>query len=109
MAQNTTSDAPPEGPTTAAAKRTVNVAVGDIVPPRDRGRYQGVFGGVFGASSVLGPLLGGVFVDNLSWRWVFYINLPIGLIALAVIASVLHIPARRTTHRIDYLGMAAVA
>ncbi|MDX6316090.1 MAG: hypothetical protein QOF44_5554, partial [Streptomyces sp.] len=66
--------------------------VGDIVPPRDRGRYQGVFGGVFGAASVLGPLLGGVFVDNLSWRWVFYINLPIGLIALAVIASVLHIP-----------------
>ncbi|NJP42331.1 MFS transporter [Actinacidiphila epipremni] len=83
--------------------------VGDIVPPRDRGRYQGVFGGVFGAASVLGPLLGGVFTEQLSWRWVFYVNLPIGVIALAVIAAVLHIPARRTDHRIDYLGMAVVA
>jgi EmrB/QacA subfamily drug resistance transporter len=83
--------------------------VGDIVPPRDRGRYQGVFGAVFGASSVLGPLLGGVFTEQLSWRWVFYINLPIGIIALAVIAAVLHIPVRRTAHRIDYTGMAVVA
>jgi EmrB/QacA subfamily drug resistance transporter len=83
--------------------------VGDIVPPRDRGRYQGVFGAVFGASSVLGPLLGGVFTEQLSWRWVFYINLPIGVIALAVIAAVLHIPVRRTAHRIDYLGMVTVA
>ncbi|MFI0901179.1 MFS transporter [Streptomyces sp. NPDC020983] len=83
--------------------------VGDIVPPRDRGRYQGVFGGVFGAASVLGPLLGGVFTEQLSWRWVFYVNLPIGVVALAVIAAVLHIPARRTTHRIDYLGMTTVA
>jgi EmrB/QacA subfamily drug resistance transporter len=83
--------------------------VGDIVPPRDRGRYQGVFGAVFGASSVLGPLLGGLFVDNLSWRWVFYINLPVGVVALAVIAAVLHIPVRRTAHRIDYTGMAVVA
>ncbi|MEW2518220.1 MDR family MFS transporter [Actinacidiphila alni] len=83
--------------------------VGDIVPPRDRGRYQGVFGGVFGASSVLGPLLGGVFTEQLSWRWVFYINLPIGIVALAVIAAVLHIPVRRTAHRIDYLGMAVIA
>ena len=83
--------------------------VGDIVPPRDRGRYQGVFGAVFGASSVLGPLLGGVFTEQLSWRWVFYINLPIGVIALVVIAAVLHIPVRRTSHRIDYTGMAVVA
>ncbi|WNI15338.1 MFS transporter [Actinacidiphila sp. ITFR-21] len=83
--------------------------VGDIVPPRERGRYQGVFGGVFGASSVLGPLLGGVFTEQLSWRWVFYINLPIGAVALAVIAAVLHIPVRRTSHRIDYAGMAVVA
>ncbi|WP_405580977.1 DHA2 family efflux MFS transporter permease subunit [Streptomyces sp. NBC_01190] len=83
--------------------------VGDIVPPRDRGRYQGVFGAVFGASSVLGPLLGGVFTEQLSWRWVFYVNLPIGVIALAVIAAVLHIPVRRTAHRIDYAGMAVIA
>src|SRR5947208_481188 len=67
----------------------VTIAViGDIIPPRERGRYQGYFGGVFGVSTVLGPLLGGFFVDNLSWRWIFYVNLPIGLIALAVIATV---------------------
>jgi MFS family permease len=59
--------------------------VGDVVPPRDRGRYQGAFGAVFGVASVAGPLLGGFFVDNLGWRWVFYINLPIGVVALAVI------------------------
>ncbi|MFI1867909.1 MDR family MFS transporter [Streptomyces jumonjinensis] len=83
--------------------------VGDIVPPRERGRYQGLFGGVFGASSVLGPLLGGFFTDNLSWRWVFYINLPIGVVALIVIAAVLHIPVRSTPHRIDYLGTFLIA
>ncbi|WP_078901002.1 MFS transporter [Actinacidiphila yeochonensis] len=83
--------------------------VGDIVPPRDRGRYQGVFGAVFGASSVLGPLLGGVFTEQLSWRWVFYVNLPIGVVALLVIAAVLHVPVRRTEHRVDYAGMAVVA
>ncbi len=83
--------------------------VGDIVPPRERGRYQGLFGGVFGATSVLGPLLGGLFVDNLSWRWDFYINLPIGLVALVVIAAALHIPARPSKHTIDYLGTFLIA
>ncbi|MCZ9348086.1 MFS transporter, partial [Streptomyces sp. TRM76130] len=83
--------------------------VGDLVPPRERGRYQGLFGAVFGASSVLGPLLGGVFTEHLSWRWVFYVNLPVGVVALAVIAAVLHIPRRTDRHAIDYLGTLLVA
>ncbi|WP_240139807.1 MDR family MFS transporter [Streptomyces sp. MUM 178J] len=83
--------------------------VGDIVSPRERGRYQGLFGAVFGTASVLGPLLGGFFTEHLSWRWVFYINLPVGVVALAVIAAVLHIPARPTRHTIDYLGTLLIA
>ncbi|MGN9759757.1 MDR family MFS transporter [Streptomyces sp. SD31] len=83
--------------------------VGDIVPPRERGRYQGLFGAVFGASSVLGPLLGGVFTEHLSWRWVFYVNLPVGVVALAVIAVVLRIPRKSTRHVIDYLGTFLIA
>ncbi|MFJ9723218.1 MDR family MFS transporter [Streptomyces sp. NPDC101209] len=83
--------------------------VGDVVPPRERGRYQGLFGAVFGATSVLGPLLGGLFTEHLSWRWVFYVNLPVGVIALAVIAAVLRIPRKQTRHVIDYLGTFLIA
>lgn len=83
--------------------------VGDIVPPRERGRYQGLFGAVFGATSVLGPLLGGLFTEHLSWRWVFYVNLPVGAVALAVIAAALRIPVRATRHVIDYLGTFLIA
>ncbi|MEW1724280.1 MDR family MFS transporter [Streptomyces sp. NPDC093109] len=83
--------------------------VGDLVPPRERGKYQGLFGAVFGATSVLGPLLGGFFTQHLSWRWVFYVNLPLGAVALLVIAAVLHIPVHRTKHTIDYLGTFLIA
>ena len=83
--------------------------IADVVSPRERGRYQGVFGAVFGVSSVAGPLLGGFFVDNLTWRWVFYINLPIGVIALAVIAVALPASTQRGHHRIDYLGTVLLA
>ncbi|MFF4013992.1 DHA2 family efflux MFS transporter permease subunit [Streptomyces sp. NPDC001843] len=83
--------------------------VGDIVPPRERGRYQGLFGAVFGATSVLGPLLGGLFTEHLSWRWVFYVNLPVGVVALAVIATALRIPRKAAHHVIDYLGTFLIA
>ena len=83
--------------------------VGDIVPPRERGRYQGYFGGVFGVATVIGPLLGGFFVDNLSWRWIFYVNLPIGLVALVVIGTVFQARTDRTRQSIDYLGAVLLA
>ncbi|WP_438272661.1 DHA2 family efflux MFS transporter permease subunit [Streptomyces uncialis] len=83
--------------------------VGDLVPPRERGRYQGLFGAVFGTTSVLGPLLGGVLTEQLSWRWVFYVNLPLGAVALVVIATSLRIPRRDTRHTIDYLGTFLIA
>src|SRR4051812_6214396 len=88
---------------------TTVATIGDLVPPRDRGRYQGLFGGVFGVSTVIGPLIGGFFVDHLSWRWIFYVNLPIGGVALAVIAVAFHARPDRLRHSIDYLGAALLA
>ncbi len=87
----------------------VQASVGDIVSPRERGRYQGLFGAVFGLASVAGPLLGGVIVEHLSWRWIFYVNLPVGLLALGVIAATLPATSVRTRPAIDYLGAGVLA
>ncbi len=89
---------------------TALAIIGDVVPPRERGRYQGYMGGVFAIASVIGPLVGGFLTQQASWRWVFYVNLPVGAVALAVIAVVLQDdPAERKSHRIDYEGAAALA
>lgn len=82
--------------------------IGDIIPPRERGRYQGYVGSVFGISSVAGPLLGGWFTDGPGWRWIFWINLPVGLVALLVTSFALRIPTIRREHRIDYLGATTI-
>lgn len=83
--------------------------IADVVPPRQRGKYQGYFTAVFATSSVFGPLLGGLFTDHLSWRWVFFINLPIGALALAAIAARLHLPVRKSEHRVDFAGAGLLA
>ena len=82
--------------------------IGDVVPPRERGRYQGYFAAVFGTSSVLGPVLGGWFADGPGWEWIFFINIPIGIAALVITSAALKIPHVRRDHSIDYLGAAVV-
>ena len=83
---------------------SAQAVIGDLVPPRDRGRYSGLFGATFGAATVLGPLIGGVIVDHSSWRWVFFVNIPLGLIALVVTVLALPASKARIFHAIDYAG-----
>jgi len=83
--------------------------IGDIISPRERGKYMGYLGGVFGIASIAGPLVGGWITDNFSWRWLFYINLPIGVAALAFIVAYLHLPHTTRKHSLDYAGFVTLA
>jgi EmrB/QacA subfamily drug resistance transporter len=88
---------------------SAQAAIGDVVPPRERGRYTGLFGAVFGLASIAGPLLGGFLTGHLSWRWIFYVNLPIGVLALFVLAATLPAATERVHHVVDYLGTLLLA
>ncbi|MFF1307355.1 MFS transporter [Streptomyces sp. NPDC058307] len=87
----------------------VQAIIADIVPPRQRGRFMGLIGAAFGLASVAGPLLGGYFTDHLSWRWCFYVNVPFGLLTLAVVTAVLKLPKPRVRPRFDVLGALLLA
>ncbi|MDQ1068604.1 MDR family MFS transporter [Streptomyces canus] len=84
----------------------VMAIIGDLIPPRERGKYQGMMAGVMALAMIGGPLVGGTITDNWGWRWSFYINLPLGVVSLGLISAVLHLPKKRAQARIDYLGAA---
>ncbi|WP_435283786.1 MDR family MFS transporter [Streptomyces koelreuteriae] len=84
----------------------VMAIIGDLIPPRERGKYQGMMAGVMALAMIGGPLVGGTITDHWGWRWAFYINLPLGVVALAAVSVVLHLPKKRSEARIDYLGAA---
>ncbi|MDT0439816.1 MULTISPECIES: MDR family MFS transporter [Streptomyces] len=84
----------------------VMAIIGDLIPPRERGKYQGMMAGVMAIAMIGGPLVGGTITDNWGWRWAFYINLPLGVVALGLISVVLHLPKKRSKAGIDYLGVA---
>ncbi|MFJ6568593.1 MDR family MFS transporter [Streptomyces sp. NPDC091292] len=84
----------------------VMAIIGDLIPPRERGKYQGMMAGVMALAMIGGPLVGGTITDHLGWRWSFYINLPLGAVALIMVTAVLHLPKKRSKGRIDYLGAA---
>jgi EmrB/QacA subfamily drug resistance transporter len=88
---------------------SAQAAIGDVVPPRERGKYTGLFGAVFGLASIAGPLLGGFLTSDLSWRWIFYVNLPLGVLAFFVLAATLPSVSERVHHVVDYLGTALLA
>ncbi|GEJ99149.1 MDR family MFS transporter [Streptomyces sp. 1-11] len=83
----------------------VMAIIGDLIPPRERGKYQGMMAGVMALAMIGGPLVGGTITDNWGWRWSFYINLPLGAVALALVSAVLHLPKKRSKAGIDYLGV----